>query len=422
MRPPSTAPQIPFAALSSRPLRDFPADQAYDIAVARDTLAGLRGLPRRLPGQVPGAAVGACSPCGARPVLARRSCAPMPPPAFWTYLAALSDGPHRGRGAAPPDAPAGGAAPPPGFVPMAFDVPPPPGRRIPIVEQRSVWSIPTFRRPRRRRCSCCRHRRPARSPCRPRRARSRRGFPADPHRAGDPLRPADPGAGVHPAAAPVQGGLSPAAAVRRLSGQRRARAATRGRASDPRHDRASRARSVTGAGAAATQAVGRKAASRRVEPPAAQPGRRVPPGRAAAWSLAGGGRVRGSGAGAGPARPESAASAWPAPAGRDAGAPAGTPERSRPADGSDRSGAPPPAGPHRPADRPGRIRHRLTAEARAAPAPARSAAAPGRPARSARPAARAGLPAGPARLPAAASGVSATAADARRATGRRPAA
>ena len=126
----STAPaiasaQVPFASLEKRPLRDFPADQAYDVALARDTLAAYAEFLAAFPDDPLARRVGPLLALRREATAWRAAVAAAAAPALWTYVARYPDGPHV------PDARrrltrlAAAAAPPAGFAPLGLDVPPP---------------------------------------------------------------------------------------------------------------------------------------------------------------------------------------------------------------------------------------------------------------------------------------------------------
>ncbi len=130
--------QVPFTSLRTRPLRDFSAEQAYDVAVARDTIGSYEDyltifsdhpLARRV-----------------RQILALRREALFwrdvvranSAPAYWTYLRRYPNAPHEMEAQRRLVRLAADTAPPPGFAVLAFDVPPPPKDELLFLDRRGI--------------------------------------------------------------------------------------------------------------------------------------------------------------------------------------------------------------------------------------------------------------------------------------------
>ncbi len=127
--------QIPFAALRSRPLRTFPADQAYDVAIARDSLDGYQEFVATFPTDPQVRRVRVLLALRREAFFWRDAVRRGAPAAFWTYLTRYPRGPHAAEARRRLARAAAADAPPPNFAPLAFDVPPPPETEYVIFEQ-----------------------------------------------------------------------------------------------------------------------------------------------------------------------------------------------------------------------------------------------------------------------------------------------
>ncbi|WP_305069261.1 caspase family protein [Lichenibacterium dinghuense] len=117
--------QVPFAALEKRPLAGFPPDQAYDVAVARDTLPAYTEFLAAFPNDPLARRVRLILAVRREALFWRDAVSANTPGAYWTYLARYPKGPHAADARRRLTRLAVAAAPPPRFVPLAFDVPPP---------------------------------------------------------------------------------------------------------------------------------------------------------------------------------------------------------------------------------------------------------------------------------------------------------
>ena len=126
--------QIPFASLRTRPLRDFTPEQAYDVAIARDTLPVyeeyLTVFPRDpLARRIRIALAQQREALIWRDVLRARSA-----PALWTYLDRYPRGPHVAEAQRRLARLGTGRGPPAGFVPIGFEIQPPPPEELEYVQ------------------------------------------------------------------------------------------------------------------------------------------------------------------------------------------------------------------------------------------------------------------------------------------------
>ncbi|WP_158816740.1 caspase family protein [Methylocapsa sp. S129] len=122
--PPAVAAAVEAA---KRPLSSFGPDEAYSVALQRDTLAGYRDYLAAYPDSPQARRVRAILAARREAIFWRRSVNENSPRAYWTYLRVYPRGPHV------PDAErrlqilAAQSAPPPDFAPLEYaDLPPPP--------------------------------------------------------------------------------------------------------------------------------------------------------------------------------------------------------------------------------------------------------------------------------------------------------
>jgi uncharacterized caspase-like protein len=124
--PPSPA-LVAATEMAKRPLKAFSADEAYSVALQRDTLASYQDYLAAYPSSAQARRVRAILAARREAIFWRRSVDENSPRAYWTYLRAYPQGPHM------PDARrrlrilAAQFAPPPDFAPVEYaDLPPPP--------------------------------------------------------------------------------------------------------------------------------------------------------------------------------------------------------------------------------------------------------------------------------------------------------
>ncbi len=117
--------QVPFTALQKRPLAGFPPDQAYDVAVARDTLPAYVEFLAAFPDAPLARRVRLILAVRREALFWRDALGANTPGAYWTYLSRYPKGPHAGDARRRLTRLAAAASPPPRFAPLVFDVPPP---------------------------------------------------------------------------------------------------------------------------------------------------------------------------------------------------------------------------------------------------------------------------------------------------------
>ncbi len=135
--------QIPFSALQKRPLRDFPPDQAYDVAIARDTLPAYSEFLTAFPDNPLVRRVRLLQAVRREALFWSAAVRGSTPPAFWTYLARYPKGPHAAEARRRLSRLAVGSAPS-SFAPLVFDVPPPPEAEIVVFDRPIIFDGPDF--------------------------------------------------------------------------------------------------------------------------------------------------------------------------------------------------------------------------------------------------------------------------------------
>src|SRR3982074_2530504 len=143
--PPPAASTEEVAAIRTKPIREFPAQEAYVAALERDTLQGYSDFVAAYPRDPMAARVQVIIAARREAITWRRTCIVNTPPAYWSYLRRYPDGPHA------PDAHrrlailAAALEPPPSFAVMAYDVPPPPPEEIVYIRRPVlVFDDPVF--------------------------------------------------------------------------------------------------------------------------------------------------------------------------------------------------------------------------------------------------------------------------------------
>lgn len=135
--------QIPFSALQKRPLRDFPPDQAYDVAIARDTLPAYSEFLTAFPDNPLVRRVRLLQAIRREALFWSAAVRGGTPPAFWTYLARYPKGPHAVEARRRLSRLAVGSAPP-SFAPLVFDIPPPPEAEIVVFDRPIIFDGPDY--------------------------------------------------------------------------------------------------------------------------------------------------------------------------------------------------------------------------------------------------------------------------------------
>jgi uncharacterized caspase-like protein len=127
------------AEVARRPIRDFPAEEAYAVAIDRDTIPAYQEFLVAYPSSPQARRVRAILAARREALIWRRCVIANRPEAYWTYIRRYPRGPHiadaRRRLAlisAPLD-------PPAQFAFFEYDVPPPPPDEIEIIDNRRTY-------------------------------------------------------------------------------------------------------------------------------------------------------------------------------------------------------------------------------------------------------------------------------------------
>jgi uncharacterized caspase-like protein len=118
------------AAIRARPIRDLDAQEAYIVALERDTLEGYSDFLAAYPSDPMAGRVRAIIAARREAITWRRTRLVDTPPAYWSYLRRYPDGPHAGDAHRRLAFLAAAFEPPPSFAVMAYDLPPPPPEEI----------------------------------------------------------------------------------------------------------------------------------------------------------------------------------------------------------------------------------------------------------------------------------------------------
>jgi uncharacterized caspase-like protein len=142
--PPAISPEQ-TAAIRARPIRDLDAQEAYVLALERDTLDGYVEFVDAYPGDPMAMRVRAIIAARREAITWRRSRAIDTPPAYWSYLRRYPEGPHAGDAHRRLAYLAAAFEPPLAFAPVAYDVPPPLPEEIVVIRRPVlVFSDPFF--------------------------------------------------------------------------------------------------------------------------------------------------------------------------------------------------------------------------------------------------------------------------------------
>src|SRR6266511_3990977 len=143
--PPPAVPAEQTAAIRARPIRDLGAQDAYIVALERDTLPGYLDFLAAYPADPMAKRVRAIVAARREAITWRRTRLVDTPPAYWSYLRRYPDGPHAGDAHRRLAFLAAAFEPPPSFAAMAYDVPPPPPEEIIYIRRPVlVFDDPTF--------------------------------------------------------------------------------------------------------------------------------------------------------------------------------------------------------------------------------------------------------------------------------------
>ena len=126
--------------MRTKPIKDLPVEQAYNAAVARDTVRSYARISTQPMGRIRWASASAfCSPFGVRRspgVVPSRSDTPA---AYWSYLARYPRGPHAEAARLRLQTLSAALEPPRDFQPIPYDVPPPPPDEMPYIDQPVIY-------------------------------------------------------------------------------------------------------------------------------------------------------------------------------------------------------------------------------------------------------------------------------------------
>src|SRR5262245_54056225 len=143
--PPPTIAVEETLAVRARPIRELRPQEAYMLALERDTIEGYTEFCAAYPNDPMAPRVHAIIAARREAITWRRTRLADTPPAYWTYLRRYPEGPHS------PDAHrrlaflAAALEPPPVFTAYAYDVPPPPPEEIVYIRRPVlVFDDPVF--------------------------------------------------------------------------------------------------------------------------------------------------------------------------------------------------------------------------------------------------------------------------------------
>ncbi len=136
--PPPAASPDQIAALQSKPLKDLPVKQAYNAAVARDTLQSYTEFDVSYGNDPLGKRTRVLLAVRREAETWRRTVAVDSPDAYWSYLSRYPRGSHAAAARLRLHALTAALAPPASFQAIAYDVPPPPPDEAVYVDQTLV--------------------------------------------------------------------------------------------------------------------------------------------------------------------------------------------------------------------------------------------------------------------------------------------
>jgi uncharacterized caspase-like protein len=143
--PPSAVSAEETAAIRSRPIRDLGAQDAYILALERDTIEGYSDFLAAYPDEPMAKRVRAIIAARREAITWRRTRVVDTPPAYWSYLRRYPEGPHAGDAHRRLAYLAAAFEPPPRFAVLAYDVPPPPPEEIVYIRRPIlVFDDPVF--------------------------------------------------------------------------------------------------------------------------------------------------------------------------------------------------------------------------------------------------------------------------------------
>jgi len=133
------------AAIRARPMRDLGAQDAYVLALERDTIEGYSDFLAAYPDDSMANRMRAIIAARREAITWRRTRVVDTPPAYWSYLRRYPNGPHAGDARRRLAYLAAAFEPPPTFAVMDYDLPPPPPEEIVYISRPVlVFSDPIF--------------------------------------------------------------------------------------------------------------------------------------------------------------------------------------------------------------------------------------------------------------------------------------
>jgi uncharacterized caspase-like protein len=121
--------------IRSRPLRDLGAQDAYAVAIERDSVKGYEDFLAAYPSDPLAGRIRALLAARREAITWRRTCRVNTADAYWSYLSRYPNGPHVADARWRLEALAVPEAPPPSFTPIVYDVAPPPPAEIVYLER-----------------------------------------------------------------------------------------------------------------------------------------------------------------------------------------------------------------------------------------------------------------------------------------------
>ncbi|MHC2468621.1 caspase family protein [Bradyrhizobium embrapense] len=144
-RKPDAPPQQVDAGLRTKPIRDFPARDAYAAALERDTLQGYEDYLQAYPTDPLAKRVRAIVAARREAITWRRTYNADTPDAYWSYLRRYPRGPHAYDARRRLAYLSAALEPPPQFTALDYDVPPPPPDEVVYVDRPVLYySDPVF--------------------------------------------------------------------------------------------------------------------------------------------------------------------------------------------------------------------------------------------------------------------------------------
>ncbi|GKQ54721.1 caspase domain-containing protein [Bradyrhizobium sp. Ce-3] len=144
-RKPDAPPQQVDAGLRTKPIRDFPAQDAYAAALERDTLQGYEDYLQAYPTDPLAKRVRAIVAARREAITWRRTYNADTPDAYWSYLRRYPRGPHAYDARRRLAYLSAALEPPAQFTALDYDVPPPPPDEIVYVDRPVLYySDPVF--------------------------------------------------------------------------------------------------------------------------------------------------------------------------------------------------------------------------------------------------------------------------------------